>query len=68
MTIDERLQALTESLELLRDQTFENSKHISELRQVSEAHEREMQRFRNAMRAALVAWLEGENGNEPQQG
>jgi chemotaxis regulatin CheY-phosphate phosphatase CheZ len=62
MTIDERLEFLVQSTESLHE-------NVAKLVETSERHERELERFRRAMRAALVAWLdEGENGGGTQQG
>ncbi|MGH9344854.1 MAG: hypothetical protein ACRD3Y_02295 [Bryobacteraceae bacterium] len=63
MTIDQRLEFVTKNIESLHEAVFENSKQIADLRETSERHEREIERFRRAMRAALEAWL-GENGSE----
>jgi hypothetical protein len=68
MSIDERLQFLLQSTESLHANVARLVERTDKLAETSERHEREIQRFRNAMRAALVAWLEeGENGNGPQQ-
>ncbi|MBV8898320.1 MAG: hypothetical protein JO051_17520 [Acidobacteriaceae bacterium] len=68
MTIDERLDFLlksTQSLHAAVEQNTEhitqNTEHIGQLIARADEHEREMQRFRRAMRAALTAWL----GDEP---
>lgn len=67
MTIDERFEYLQNNIEPLHQAVFENTRQIAELTRRADAHEREMERFRNSMRAALVAWLGGGNGEEPQQ-
>jgi prefoldin subunit 5 len=67
MTIDERFEYLQRNIDSLHEAVFENTKQISELARRADAHEREMQRFRRAMRAALEAWLaedgDGQQGN-----
>lgn len=72
MDIDQRLErlaerheALTQTVEHLARQGEEQNQRIDKLTSGVAAHEREMERFRRAMRAALQAWL-GENGTEPQ--
>lgn len=67
VTIEERIEYLQRNIESLHEAVFENTKHIAELTRRADAHEREAERFRRALRAALVAWLDGENGGEPQQ-
>jgi ferritin-like metal-binding protein YciE len=70
MTIDERLQFLVQSTESLHasleKHIEETNAQIGALTRRAEAHEREQQRFRRAMRAALEAWL-SDNGDEPQE-
>jgi predicted transcriptional regulator len=76
MTIDERLQFLLQSTESLHENVGKLVERVDKLAETSERHERaiqrqerEQERFRRAMRAALVAWLdEGENGDGTQQG
>lgn len=64
MTIDERLEklverheALTETVEHMARQGEEQNARIAALQQVTTTHEREWERFRRTMRAALEAWL-----------
>ena len=59
--LTERHEALAESIELLRDQVAHVSERVDKLAEVSGRHEREIERFRRAMRGALEAWL-SENG------
>lgn len=63
MTIDERLDRLTERHEALTQSVEILTQRTQQLTDDVAAHEREMQRFRRAMRAALEAWL-GEDGDE----
>ena len=71
-SIDERIQALTMNLELLLKQGEEQDKRIEEqgrrmdkLHDEITTHERDMQRFRRALRAALEAYLgNGDGGTE----
>ncbi len=63
-SIDERIAALTMNLELLLKQGQEQDKRIDRLREETDKHERDMQRFRRALRAALQAYMgngDGEN-------
>jgi chromosome segregation ATPase len=73
MTIDERFEFIQRNIDSLHEAVFENTRHIAELTgrvdklaETSERHEREINRFRKAMRAALEAWL-SDNGDEPQE-
>jgi hypothetical protein len=59
--IDERLQFLLQSTESLHDSVGKLVERVDKLAETSERHERELQRFHRAMRAALEAWL-SENG------
>lgn len=54
---DERLQFLLQSTESLHSNVEKLVERVDKLAQTSERHEREIQRFRTAMRAALEAWL-----------
>jgi uncharacterized coiled-coil protein SlyX len=64
-SIDERIQALTMNLELLLKQGEEQAKRINEISKVVAEHEREMQRYRRALRAGLDAYLgNGDGGTE----
>lgn len=70
MTIDERLEFLLKSTESLNESLdkhiAESNAHIVALTKQADAHEREMQRFRRAMRAALTAWLGDEQNGDAQ--
>lgn len=61
-SIDERLEALVQTAELAQAEMETLSKKVDALVAVSNRHEEEITRFRRAMRAALTAWLEGEDG------
>jgi hypothetical protein len=68
-TIDERLEALAQSVELLttdvqalQKQSEATHKHIDTLASVVDKHEHEHQRLRRTMRAALEAYLSDDNG------
>ena len=73
MNIDERLEklverheALAQSMELMQIEGDGQRKRIDTLASVVDRHEHEQERFRKAMRAGLLAWLdEGENGQQP---
>lgn len=62
MTIDQRLEFLVQSTESLHGPVAAVVERIDKLTAQSERHEREIERFRRAMRAALEAWL-SENGD-----
>jgi prefoldin subunit 5 len=66
MTIDERFEFLQRNIDSLHEAVFENTKQIAELTRRADAHEREQQRFRRAMRAGLEAWL-ADNGDQPAE-
>ncbi len=59
--IDERLQFLLQSTESLHSNVARLVERVDKLAETSERHERELERFRRAMRAGLEAWL-SENG------
>ena len=73
-SIDERIHALTMNLELLlkhgeeqNKRMGEQGKRIDRLYDEVAAHEREMQRFRRALRAALEGYLgNGDDGKESE--
>ena len=66
MTIDERLQFLLQSTESLHENVAKLVERTDKLAATSERHEREIQRFRRAMRAALEAWLDEDgDGSAP---
>ncbi len=65
-SIDERIQALTMNLELLLKQGEEQGRRMDTLHEEVVTHEREMQRFRRAMRAALEGYLGNGDGGEEQ--
>ena len=71
MNIDERLEFLVKSQESLgrnikelHERMNEQGERINALATMVDKHERQMERFRRALRAGLAEWLEGENGNE----
>ena len=71
MTIDERLERLTErhealaqSVETLTLDVGNLAKRVDNLVQISERHEREWQRLRRSLRAALETWLEDDGEDE----
>lgn len=61
-SIDERIEALTMNLELLLKQGQEQNKGIDRLREETDRHERDMQRFRRALRTALEAHMRNGDG------
>jgi len=61
-SIDERIHALTMNLELLLKRGEEQGRQISQLSTQIAAHERDMQRFRRALRAALEAHMGNGDG------
>ena len=70
-TIDERLDALTQTMELLQAMQKDNleqfavtGKRVDELAALVATHEQEWNRFRRAMRAAFKEWMDGENGHD----
>jgi hypothetical protein len=72
-SIDERIQALTMNLELLLKQGEEQDRRMEEQRGRIDklhadvaAHERDMQRFRRAIRAGLEAYLGNGDGENEQ--
>jgi hypothetical protein len=62
-SLDERLEALVQTAELQHHDIAELGKRVDQLTETSKRHERENQRFRRAMRAALEARIseDGEN-------
>jgi hypothetical protein len=73
-TIDERIEAIVHTAELLLKQGEDTDKRIAELAEASQRHElasqrqeREIQRFRRAMRAALEAWISEDEPGESQK-
>jgi hypothetical protein len=62
-TIDERLDALVQTGELLHLDVQTMAAKVDDLKAISDRHEKEIQRFRRAMRAALEAWLK-EDGDQ----
>ncbi|MBV9303664.1 MAG: hypothetical protein JOY62_03585 [Acidobacteriaceae bacterium] len=65
MDIDERLQFLLQSTESLHanveklvERVDKVAERVDRLAQTSESHEREIERFRRAMRAGLTGWLD----------
>ena len=67
MTVDERLEFLLKSTESLHDNVARVTERVDRLAETSERHEREIEGFRRAMRAALTAWLD-ENGTSNGDG
>ncbi|HEY5175693.1 MAG TPA: hypothetical protein VII95_09045 [Terriglobales bacterium] len=65
-SIDERIEALTISLELLAKQSEQQGRRMDRLHEDVAAHEGEMQRFRHALRAALEAYLGNGDGGKEQ--
>jgi hypothetical protein len=65
-SIDERIQALTMNLELLLKQGEEQGKRMDRLHEEVMEHEREMQRYRRALRAGLDAYLGNGDGGEEE--
>lgn len=65
-TIDERLEALTMTVEHLSLEVEAVTKKVDTLATISDRHEREWQRFRRSMRAALETWLQDGDGEAPQ--
>ena len=61
-SIDERIQALTMNLELLLKHSEEQDKRMDKLQGLVQEHERELERFRRALRAGLDEYLG--NGEE----
>lgn len=55
--IDERLQFLLQSTESLHSNVEKLVERVDKLAETSERHEREIERFRRAMRAAFEAWV-----------
>ena len=62
-SLDARLQALVQTAELQHHNIAQLGKRVDQLTETSERHERENQRFRRAMRAALEAWIKEDNDN-----
>lgn len=62
-SIDERLAALAQSVELLAGMQRESELNLNSLISLVRSHEQEQDRFRRVMRAAFNEFLEGENGN-----
>ena len=60
---DERMEALTQQLELVSEMQRANERNISALTEITSRHERDWERFRHAMQAGLEAWFNG-NGNQ----
>ena len=68
--IDERLQAIAESLELLVHESQEMRRRQEEIRQRQEELDRREHQGRMALLTGIRAYLEalGENGNEEKEG
>jgi len=65
-SIDERIQALTMNLALLAKESEEQGKGMVEQGRRMDAHEREWERFRRAMRAGLEAYFGNGDGGKEQ--
>jgi hypothetical protein len=63
-TIDERLDAMAETMELIQAESLANARKIEALTALVNTHEQEWNRFRRAMRAAFKEWMDGENGHD----
>jgi len=63
-TIDGRIQALTTNLELLLKHGEEQGKRMDRLHNEIVEYERDMQRFRLALRAGLEAYLGNGDGGK----
>jgi hypothetical protein len=64
MDLDERIKFLVESQESLGKNIEKLYETVTQQGHIIDTHEKEIERFRSALRAALSAWLEGENGSE----
>jgi len=64
-SLDERLEALVQTAELQHHDIAQLGKRVDQLTETSERHERENQRFRRAMRAALQAWISEDSEDKP---
>jgi hypothetical protein len=62
-SIDERIDAMAQTMELIQAQSMASSRRIDALAAVVATHEQEWNRFRRVMRAAFREWMNGENGN-----
>jgi hypothetical protein len=58
-TIDERIDAMTQTMELIQAQSLATSIHIEALTALVDTHEQEWNRFRRVMRAAFKEWMNG---------
>ncbi len=64
-SLDERLKALVQTAELQHHDIAQLGKRVDQLTETSERHERENQRFRRAMRAALQARIGEDSEDKP---
>jgi hypothetical protein len=58
-SIDERLDALTQNVELMAAMHKHNMEQLEQHQEQLEQHEQEWRRFRRALRAGLEAYLNG---------
>ena len=65
-TIDERLEALVHTAELLHADVQTLREQMAASKTISDRHEAELTRFRSAMRAALQAWLDSDDGDQQE--
>ena len=63
-TIDERLDALTQTMKLIQAESLASTRKIEALTALVNTHEQEWNRFRRVMRAAFKEWMDGENGHD----
>jgi hypothetical protein len=68
-SIDERIDAMADTMELIQAESLAVSrkiealgKEIADLKAVVDTHEQEWNRFRRVMRAAFKEWMNGEDG------
>ncbi len=62
MTPEQRIEFLLQSQESLGKNIEKLYESVTQQAEQSRRHEREIQRFRGAMKAALTAWLAEDNG------
>jgi prefoldin subunit 5 len=64
MNLDERIKFLVESQESLGKNIEKLYETVTQQGQRIETHEKEMERFRRALRAGLAEWLNDDDGRE----
>jgi hypothetical protein len=64
-SLDERLGALVQNAQQQHHDIAQMGQRVDQLTETSERHERETQRFRRAMRAALQAWISEDSEDKP---